>query len=187
MAARMEPEQRFRERVRLVRLSLSSISLHLHKHIHQHKNRYGKFDTRYRLERPTEYGSNIDKVVLAVEVPAGIFDGILCVFWLNAILYQKWYRYPVQLVVSALHAFGTVVFWADEFFYGYMAWYKGMGWKTPHCDPSDIGFYWAFIGTNFVWILVPGLCMYSATWNLKRLITNSNIASNGQKIDKKLR
>lgn len=145
------------------------------------QNRYGKFDTRYRLEKPTPYGSNIDKVVLAVEVPAGIFDGILCVFWLHAILYKKWYRYPVQLVVSALHAFGTVVFWADEFFYGYMAWYKGMGWKTPHCDPSDIGFYWAFIGTNFVWILVPALCMYSATWNLKRLITNSNIKNGASK------
>merc|ERR1740124_1078094 len=52
---------------------------------------YGAFDKRYRCET-TEYGSNIDKVVLAVEVPAGIIDGILCVFWLYAILYNKWYR-----------------------------------------------------------------------------------------------
>lgn len=125
-------------------------------------NAYGDFDNRYRIENATAYGSNIDKVVLAVEVPAGIVDGILCLFWLYAILNNKWYRYPVQMTVSALHAFGTIIFWGDEFFYGYMSWYKGMGWATPNCDPSTIGFYWAFIGTNLVWVVVPLLCIQNA-------------------------
>lgn len=136
---------------------------------------YAVYDKRYGLDQTTAYGSDIDKVVLAVEVPAGIIDGVLCVFWLHAILNGKWYRYPVQLVVSALHAFGTIVFWGDEFFYGYMSWMKGKGWATPNCDPSDVGFYWAFIGTNFVWILVPMLCAQSA-WRHLRVALNKKKA-----------
>merc|ERR1711865_1296579 len=89
---------------------------------------YGDYDSRYRVEPATYYGSNIDKVVLAVEVPAGMIDGVLCIIWLYAMLTNKWYRHPVQLTVSALHAFGTVVFW------------------------------WAFIGTNLVWVVVPLMC-----------------------------
>eukprot|EP00939_MAST-03C_sp_MAST-3C-sp1_P001744 g1744.t1 len=134
---------------------------------------YGAFDKRYRVDPATSYGSNIDKVVLAVEVPAGIIDGILCVFWLRAILYDKWYRYPVQLTVSALHAFGTLVFWGDEFFHGYMSWFKGKGWTTPNCDPSTFGFYWAFIGTNFVWVIVPILCSMNAMKELKKRLETS--------------
>eukprot|EP01062_Namystynia_karyoxenos_P063014 TRINITY_DN55844_c0_g1_i1.p1 TRINITY_DN55844_c0_g1~~TRINITY_DN55844_c0_g1_i1.p1 ORF type:complete len:220 (+),score=73.91 TRINITY_DN55844_c0_g1_i1:87-662(+) len=129
---------------------------------------YGDHDRRYRVEPATSYGSNIDKVVLAVEVPAGIIDGILCVFWLYAILGGTWYRYPVQLVVSALHAFGTIVFWADEFLVGWMSWYKGKGWVYPNSNgPNDFGFWWAFIGTNLVWVVVPWLCCSSAMRHMK--------------------
>jgi hypothetical protein len=70
----------------------------------------------------TNYGSNIDKVVLAVEVPAGILDGILCLMWLFAIAKNRWYRYPIAMTVSAFQAFGTFVFWGDEIFEGYMSW-----------------------------------------------------------------
>ncbi|CAK9054559.1 Pentatricopeptide repeat-containing protein, partial [Durusdinium trenchii] len=78
---------------------------------------YGNYDRRYKLKPPADYQgtkASIDKVVLAVEVPAGIVDGALCLLWLKGILDNAWYRWPTQLVVSALHAFGTVVFWADE-------------------------------------------------------------------------
>ena len=52
---------------------------------------YGVHDRRYRVDPPTAYGSNIDKVVHAVEVPAGLIDGPLCVLWLIAILNgRKW-------------------------------------------------------------------------------------------------
>merc|ERR1711998_314307 len=109
-------------------------------------NAYGDFDKRYRVVPATSYGSNIDKVVLAVEVPAGIIDGALCIVWLYAILCNKWYRHPVQLTVSALHAFGTVVFWADEFVVGWMSWMKGGEFVfTNSAGPSDFGFWWAFI------------------------------------------
>jgi hypothetical protein len=131
-------------------------------------NAYGAHDRRYRVDPPTEYGSNIDKVVHAVEVPAGIIDGVLCIFWLHAILGNTWYRYPVQLVVSALHAFGTVVFWADEFFFGYLSWWTGKGWKSPNTNgPTDVGFWWAFVGTNLVWVIVPMLCCKQAMRQLK--------------------
>lgn len=129
---------------------------------------YGDHDRRYRVDPATEYGSNIDKVVLAVEVPAGIIDGILCVFWLWGILGNKWYRYPIQLTVSALHAFGTIVFWSDEFFYGYLSWWNGKGWKSPNTNGiSDFGFWWAFIGTNLVWVVVPWLCCKQAMRKMK--------------------
>jgi len=120
---------------------------------------YGDYDSRYRVEPATYYGSNIDKVVLAVEVPAGMIDGVLCIIWLYAMLTNKWYRHPVQLTVSALHAFGTVVFWADEFVVGWMMWMKGNGWVwTNTAGPSSFGFWWAFIGTNLVWVVVPLMC-----------------------------
>lgn len=136
-------------------------------------NAYGVHDRRYRVDPPTPYGSNIDKVVHAVEVPAGIIDGILCIFWLVAILHNKWYRYPVQLVVSALHAFGTVVFWADEFFYGYLSWWTGKGWQTASTNGlSDFGFWWAFIGSNLVWIVVPLLCCKQSMRILKQKLDN---------------
>ncbi|CAE8650143.1 unnamed protein product [Polarella glacialis] len=124
---------------------------------------YGKYDRRYRLTPSTEYGSSIDKAVLAVEVPAGIVDGTLCVFWLNGILNNTWYRNPVQLVVSALHAFGTLVFWGDEVFPGYMSWFKGKGFKWTNTDgPKSIHWWWAFIGLNAVWVVVPLLYCRSA-------------------------
>ena len=124
---------------------------------------YGAFDRRYRVEPATEYGSNIDKVVLAVEVPAGVVDGVLCCFWLNTILNRSWYRYPVQLTVSALHAFGTLVFWGDEVFPCWMSWRKGKGWNWRNTDgPKSVHWWWAFIGTNAVWVVVPWMCARSA-------------------------
>eukprot|EP00929_Paragymnodinium_shiwhaense_P039502 TRINITY_DN20730_c0_g1_i1.p1 TRINITY_DN20730_c0_g1~~TRINITY_DN20730_c0_g1_i1.p1 ORF type:complete len:199 (+),score=36.78 TRINITY_DN20730_c0_g1_i1:73-669(+) len=122
-------------------------------------NDYGKYDRRYRLEPPEKVGgavTSIDKVVLAVEVPAGIVDGALCCLWLNGILNNTWYRYPSQLVVSALHAFGTLVFWADEIAPAWMSWFKGKGWRWTRTDgPKSIHWWWAFIGTNAVWVVVP--------------------------------
>ena len=112
-------------------------------------------------------------MVHAVEVPAGLIDGPLCVFWLIAILDgKKWYRWPVQLTVSALHAFGTVVFWSDEFFAGYLNWKVGNGtWISPNTNgPRDIGFWWAFVGTNLVWVVVPCLLMNQALCKMKPLL-----------------
>jgi len=125
---------------------------------------YGRYDRRYRLENPADYGdASIDKAVLAVEVPAGIIDGTLCVFWLHGLLNNTWYRYPTQLVVSALHAFGTIVFWCDELAPGWMNWMKGRGWKWTHTDgPRSIHWWWAFIGTNAVWVIIPALYMRGA-------------------------
>ena len=132
---------------------------------------YGHHDRRYRVDPPTQYGSNIDKMVHAVEVPAGLIDGPLVVLWLVGILHDKWYRYPAQLVVSALHAFGTIVFWADEFFYGYLNWRAHGQFVSPNTNgPRDFGFWWAFIGTNLVWVIVPILCMKNALTHMKPLL-----------------
>ncbi|CAK0860499.1 unnamed protein product [Prorocentrum cordatum] len=112
---------------------------------------------RYKLKPPADHHgtkTSIDKVVLAVEVPAGIIDGALCALWLKAILDNAWYRLPTQLTVSALHAFGTVIFWADELVPGYMNWFKGKGWKWTHTDgPKSIHWWWAFVGSNAVWVV----------------------------------
>jgi hypothetical protein len=140
---------------------------------------YGNYDRRYKLKPAAEYHgteskdqhpgqkqgakSSIDKVVLAVEVPAGVVDGTLCVIWLKAILDNAWYRFPTQLVVSSLHAFGTLVFWADELVPGWMNWIRGKGWKWTHTDgPKSIHWWWAFIGTNAVWVVVPLMYCKSA-------------------------
>ncbi|CAE7550888.1 Vti1a [Symbiodinium microadriaticum] len=127
---------------------------------------YGDYDRRYKLKPPADYHgtkASIDKVVLAVEVPAGIIDGALCCMWLKGILDNAWYRYPVQLVVSALHAFGTVVFWSDELVPGWMNWMRGKGWKWTHTDgPKSIHWWWAFIGSNLVWVVVPMMYAKSA-------------------------
>eukprot|EP00427_Karlodinium_veneficum_P066741 CAMPEP_0169320150 /NCGR_PEP_ID=MMETSP1017-20121227/8208_1 /TAXON_ID=342587 /ORGANISM="Karlodinium micrum, Strain CCMP2283" /LENGTH=199 /DNA_ID=CAMNT_0009414557 /DNA_START=45 /DNA_END=644 /DNA_ORIENTATION=- len=131
---------------------------------------YGRYDRRYCLKNTAEGAadyqgtkSSIDKVVLAVEVPAGVVDGTLCCFWLYGILHNTWYRYPTQLVVSALHAFGTLVFWADELAPGYMSWFRGRGWKWTYTDgPKSVHWWWAFVGTNAVWVIVPMLYCKSA-------------------------
>jgi len=127
---------------------------------------YGNFDRRYKLKPPADHHgtkTSIDKVVLAVEVPAGIIDGALCCLWLKAILDNAWYRLPTQLTVSALHAFGTVVFWADELVPGYMNWFKGRGWKWTHTDgPKSIHWWWAFVGSNAVWVVIPMMYCKSA-------------------------
>jgi hypothetical protein len=49
------------------------------------------------------------------------------------------------------------VFWADEILEGYMSWYTGHGWTWPNTGgpAAGIGFWWAFWGTNFVWVIVP--------------------------------
>eukprot|EP00927_Polykrikos_kofoidii_P062083 TRINITY_DN56909_c0_g1_i1.p2 TRINITY_DN56909_c0_g1~~TRINITY_DN56909_c0_g1_i1.p2 ORF type:complete len:196 (-),score=26.02 TRINITY_DN56909_c0_g1_i1:284-871(-) len=132
---------------------------------------YGRYDRRYRLTPPATYGgaqSNIDKVVLAIEVPAGIVDGTLCCFWLNSILNNTWYRFPTQLTVSALHAFGTLCFWGDEIFPAWMSWVRGKGWRWTATDgPKSIHWWWAFIGTNAVWVIVPSLYCRSALMAMK--------------------
>merc|ERR1712091_743799 len=58
---------------------------------------YGDFDKRYRVEPATSYGSNIDKVVLAVEVPAGMIDGVLCM------LLAPWYSGQTSLLSAGCH------------------------------------------------------------------------------------
>mmetsp|Transcript_109702 Transcript_109702/g.289405 ORF Transcript_109702/g.289405 Transcript_109702/m.289405 type:complete len:212 (-) Transcript_109702:271-906(-) len=127
---------------------------------------YGNYDRRYKLKPPADHHgtkTSIDKVVLAVEVPAGIIDGALCALWLKAILDNAWYRLPTQLTVSALHAFGTVIFWADELVPGYMNWFKGKGWKWTHTDgPKSIHWWWAFVGSNAVWVVIPLMYCKSA-------------------------
>ena len=50
----------------------------------------------------------IRMLMFALKVPAGVIDGPLCCFWLYGILNNTWYRYPTQLAVSALHAFGAL-------------------------------------------------------------------------------
>ncbi|CAL1132027.1 unnamed protein product [Cladocopium goreaui] len=135
---------------------------------------YGNYDRRYKLKPAAEYHgtkASIDKVVLAVEVPAGLIDGALCLVWLKGILDNAWYRWPTQLVVSALHAFGTVVFWADELVPGWMNWYKGKGWKWTHTDgPRNIHWWWAFIGSNLVWVVVPMMYCKSAIEVMKPVL-----------------
>ena len=120
----------------------------------------------------THYGSNVDKLVLAVEIPAGILDGILCLFWLNAIINNKWYRHPVAITVSAFQLFGTLVFWGDEIFEGYMSWYTGHGWTWPNTGgpAAGIGFWWAFWGTNAVWVILPYLVIKNSFNELKPAI-----------------
>lgn len=117
---------------------------------------FGKYDRRFCVMPSTDYGSSIDKTILAVEVPAGIIDGTLCIFWLSGIVNNAWYRHPAQLVVSALHAFGTLVFWGDEVLPGYMSWFKGKGFKWTATDgPKSIHWWWSFLGSNAVWVVVP--------------------------------
>jgi len=129
---------------------------------------FGNYDRRYRREPADENGSNVDKVVLAVEVPAGIVDGALCCFWLSGILNNAWYKLPVQLTVSSLHAFGTIVYWADELVPGWMSWCRGKGWKWTNTDgPGNIHWWWAFIGTNAVWVVVPLLYCRSALTQMR--------------------
>mmetsp|Transcript_94548 Transcript_94548/g.173176 ORF Transcript_94548/g.173176 Transcript_94548/m.173176 type:complete len:193 (+) Transcript_94548:48-626(+) len=129
---------------------------------------YGKYDRRYYLKEPDSNGSSIDKVVLAIEVPAGLVDGPLCALWLNGILSNTWYRYPVQLTVSALHAFGTLCFWGDEIAPAYQSWFTGRGWKWTATDgPKSIHWWWAFVGTNAVWVIVPLLYCKSALEAMK--------------------
>mmetsp|Transcript_81134 Transcript_81134/g.188495 ORF Transcript_81134/g.188495 Transcript_81134/m.188495 type:complete len:202 (-) Transcript_81134:108-713(-) len=138
---------------------------------------YGRYDRRYRLKPAAEHHgakTNIDKVVLAVEVPAGIVDGTLCCVWLKAILDNAWYRLPTQLTVSALHAFGTIIFWADEIVPGYMSWFKGKGFKWTNTDgPKSVHWWWAFIGTNAVWVIVPMMYCRSAIQGMKPLLQNA--------------
>ena len=124
----------------------------------------------------TNYGSNVDKVVLAVEIPAGIIDGILCIFWFYAICADKWYKHPVALMVSALHAFGTFVFWGDEIFEGYMSWKTGQGWTWPNSGGPDagIGFWWAFVGSNAVWVIVPALVIRDSLNELQKVLDVKN-------------
>jgi len=88
--------------------------------------------------------------------------------YIKGILDNAWYRYPVQLTVSALHAFGTVCFWGDEIAPGYMSWWKGRGWKWTKTDgPKSIHWWWAFIGTNAVWVVIPLLYCKSAVDAMK--------------------
>ena len=72
---------------------------------------YGEHDKRYRIVPTTHYGSNVDKVVLAVEIPAGVLDGILCCMWAWAIMYVT--RLPPPcclLLVGYLLSFCGIIF-----------------------------------------------------------------------------
>merc|ERR1712061_90218 len=88
--------------------------------------------------------------------------------WFHGMMHKTWWRYPVQLTVSALHAFGTIVFWADEIMPGYTSWFKGHGFKWTATDgPRSVHWWWAFIGTNAVWVIVPLLCCRDAMKKMK--------------------
>ena len=166
MATRMESEQRFRQRscLHLYVSNDTSLERKLIEHIHsrhsdiQHNtNRYGKFDTRYRLERTHRVRkNNIDKVSIGGGGTGRIFSMDSSVYsgWMRSSL-QKWYRYPVQLVVSASSRLRNCRVLGDEFLLRIRRLYKGMGWKTPQCIRLILDFIGPLSERTFVWILVP--------------------------------
>lgn len=92
---------------------------------------------------------NADPMILAVEGFAAFADGILCLYWIWSIVHKKWYRHPIQLLTSGLHAFGTVVFLLHEIVQG-----------SPNTKPAfDIPYGLGFIGSNSVWIVIPLILM----------------------------
>nr|CAG8458623.1 7420_t:CDS:2 [Entrophospora candida] len=87
-----------------------------------------------------------------------IMEGITSMFWgplsfLTSIaIYNNWpSRYILQLIVSLGQIYGDVLYYFTTLIIG-----------SPHSRPEPIYFWGYFFAINFIWIIIPGFCLYQS-------------------------
>ncbi|EFJ17679.1 sterol 8,7-isomerase [Selaginella moellendorffii] len=105
---------------------------------------YNKGDSRYAARDPA---------IVTVEAITAVFVGpasLLCVF---AIAKEKFYQYPLQLVVSIAQLYGDTVYYGTVFVDG-----------REFSAPGFLYYWFYFMFLNSIWILVP-IVIATQSWH----------------------
>eukprot|EP01089_Gocevia_fonbrunei_P012796 TRINITY_DN3117_c0_g1_i2.p1 TRINITY_DN3117_c0_g1~~TRINITY_DN3117_c0_g1_i2.p1 ORF type:complete len:108 (+),score=2.58 TRINITY_DN3117_c0_g1_i2:273-596(+) len=89
----------------------------------------------------------------------------LCLLVSYAIIQNKWWRAPLEIVTCTLQIMGTLVYVGTEWLYG---------WKHIEADstlsftPHHLFYFWlCFVVANPIWIITPLLLIIRAFNSLK--------------------
>jgi len=110
---------------------------------------YSLSDSRYLTSDP---------FVLCMETVTAFLWGPLSfvVAWLITV--QHPLRYPLQAVVSIGQIYGDILYYATSMFDHY---HKGL----TYCRPEAYYFWCYYFFMNFIWIVIPGILLYSSIDN----------------------
>eukprot|EP00898_Chlorokybus_atmophyticus_P008238 jgi/Chlat1/8415/Chrsp80S07841 len=103
---------------------------------------YAKGDSRYATR---------DSFVVSMEAFTAFVEGPACLAVAYAMMHNLPWRYTLQILVSAGQIYGDILYYATCVLEG-----------LEHIAPGFLYFWFYFVFMNFIWIVVPGLCIYQA-------------------------
>ncbi|MEW5299184.1 MAG: hypothetical protein WDW38_005070 [Sanguina aurantia] len=112
---------------------------------------YAKADSRYATR---------DAFTIQMEAVTAFIEGPACFLIVFAILYRKAFRYVAIMLVSTGQLYGDVLYYATCFHVG----------VAKHSRPEPMYFWFYYIGVNFIWIVVPSLCIIYAAKHLNKAV-----------------
>jgi len=120
------------------------------------------------------YGRPLEPGTAAMETITGIIVGPLCLLLAYAIVTEKSWRHPLQIVVCTAQMYGLSWFLLHPIFY-----------SLPVASSDPFLFWVIFVGLNAPWGIVPPLLLYNSFKTISQQINRSSIATctvNGKKI-----
>jgi EXPERA (EXPanded EBP superfamily) len=95
-------------------------------------------------------------LIWIVQGLTALVDTPLCLLAIYGILNKKWWLHPVQLVLCACQIYGTLLFFLEAHF---------NGWVGVTADPFG---FWVFIVLlNGLWIVLPAHMMHTSFTELR--------------------
>jgi len=107
---------------------------------------YALSDSRYLLSDP---------LVLVMETLTATIFGPLSFLTALLISTNSQYRQPMQALVSTGHLYGNLLYLGTSLF-------DDLYFRKQYYRPEPYYFWCYFVFMNSIWLLVPGLCLYSS-------------------------
>ena len=99
----------------------------------------------------------------------------LCLFWYRSIMCRSPMRHALNLLVSSIQLFGTIMFAGSEVYNGFPNVPVDSSFSfTPH----HLLYFWlVFVVANLLWIIVPFLCIIDGLLGVEELGVQHTIAA----------
>ena len=110
---------------------------------------YAKSDSRYLTH---------DSFVVPMETFTAFVEGPLALVTAYGILYDRPYRWVLQILVSFGELYGDILYYAS-------AWWHDF----PHSRPEPLYFWFYFFFMNFLWIVLPFILIVQAVWHITHI------------------
>eukprot|EP01137_Pigoraptor_chileana_P035238 Opistho-2@28965 len=128
---------------------------------------YNVLDKRYHGHDPSVV------LISALEL---FFMGPACLLLFYAILQNKSYRHPLQIIVCAVQVMGTYIFTGDEILVGF----KDIPTDFEYTFTTDkVIFFWIFfVFANTLWVVLPTGLMLKSYYEISKAMKVSSSGKN---------